>query len=112
MEGITETRWLVLCPDGRHSTIGRHRDPDEEDIARSEAALKAQGLGGWLVLMKGRYYDGRRKPSLMMVRQLGEPTQAWEGAAAAFEAIRQTAVRPGRSETASPKGQKPEGLLP
>lgn len=109
-EGVAETRWLVLSTDGRHSTIGRHRDPDEEDIARSETALKALGLGGWLVLMKGRYYDGRRKPSLMMVRQLGEPTRAWEEATAAFEAIRQAAVRPSRSGAASQKNPKPEKL--
>lgn len=92
--GTTETRWLVLCSDGRHSTLGRHRDPDEEDIGRAEAALKAQGLGGWLALMKGRYYDGQRKPGLMMVRPLGEPAGTWEQAAAAFEALRRAAVRP------------------
>ena len=88
-----ETRWLVLCVDGRHSTIGRDRDPEDDDIGRSETALNAQGLAGWLVLMKGGYYDAKRRPELMMIRPLGEPGQSWETALAAFEANRQRAVR-------------------
>jgi hypothetical protein len=112
MKGTTETRWLVLCVDGRHSTVGRHTDPSEEEIVRFESTLQAQGLSGWLVLMNGRYYDARRRPSLMMVRPLGEPGQVWEEAVAAFEAIRRTAVRPGRGGTGDPKERKPEELWP
>ena len=93
MERVKETRWIVLCSDGRHTTIGRDRDPDEEDISRASAALAAAGLSGWLAVMKGGYYM-RARPELLMVRPLaGEPT-GWEGAASAFEALRQEAIRP------------------
>lgn len=92
MESGCGTRWLVLGSDGRHVTIGRHRDPSDDDIAQSEAALKAQGLAGWLVLMKGGYYDIKQKPELMMIRPLGELGSDWEHAVAAFEVIRQKAV--------------------
>lgn len=92
MERRRETRWLVLGSDGRHVTIGRHRDPSDDDIAQLEAALKAQGLAGWLVLMKGGYHDIKQKPELMMIHPLGEPRSDWGHAVAAFEAIRQKAV--------------------
>jgi hypothetical protein len=88
-----ETRWIVLCTDGRHTTLGRHRDPDEGDITRAGTALAAAGLAGWLAVMKGGYYT-RAQPELLMVRALtGEPA-GWEDAARAFEAIRQEAIHP------------------
>lgn len=94
MEGVTETRWLVLASDGRHVTLGRHRDPEPEEIARAEAGLTANGLAGWLVLMKGGYYDSRNTPELMMVRTLGVPQASWETAVAGFVAHWKIAVRP------------------
>lgn len=94
MESVVETRWLVLCGDGRHTTLGRHRDPDAAEIDCSESQLKAQGLSGWLVLMKGGYYDTKRRPELLMIRPLGHPEETWSSAAAAFEANRQKALRP------------------
>ncbi len=88
-----ETRWIVLSTDGRHTTLGRHRDPDEDDITRAGAALAAAGLAGWLVVMKGGYYRSPR-PELLMVKPLaGEPVD-WEDATQAFEVIRQQAIRP------------------
>lgn len=94
MEHVTETRWIVLTTDGRHSSVGRHTDPTPEQIADVEAQLRASGLSGWLVLMKGAYYAGRR-PGLMMVRPLGEPPrEGWEGAKEAFEATRLAALSP------------------
>ncbi len=105
MEGVTETRWLVLASDGRHVTLGRHRDPEPEEIERAEAGLAANGLGGWLVLMKGAYYD-RKTPELMMVRPLGVPQASWESALAGFLANWKVAVRPNgpdrRGETNHP----------
>ena len=94
MEGITETRWLVLGADGLHVTLGRHRDPEPEEIERAEQVLKAQNLAGWLVVMKGEYYT-RTKPKLIMVRPLGEPEADWDQAGAGFEALWREAVRPG-----------------
>jgi hypothetical protein len=93
VEPVKETRWIVLCTDGRHTTLGRHRDPEEDDITRAGTALAAAGLAGWLVVMKGDYYT-RAQPELLMVRALaGEPAK-WENAVRAFEAIRQGAIRP------------------
>jgi hypothetical protein len=82
-----ETRWIVLGTDGRHVTLGRHSDPTQEELAAVEAGLAAQGLAGWLVLMKGGYYV-QSKPSLMMVRPLAKPVRAFEEAAADFETKR------------------------
>ena len=98
MKSFTGTRWLVLVTDGRHVTLGRHRDPDPEEIANSEKALAEQGLAGWLVLMKGAYYDSRKRPELMMVRPLGEPQGSWEASVASFETHWKLAVRPTPAE--------------
>lgn len=92
MKAESETRWIVLASDGRHVTLGRHTDPTEEEIANTEAALTRAGLGGWLAVMRGRYYDARRQPELLMVRSLGNPVDSWEDASDAFESIRKTAV--------------------
>jgi hypothetical protein len=88
-----ETRWIVLCSDGRHSTIGRHRDPDEEDISRVTAELAAAGLEGWLAVLKGGYYT-RARPELLMVRPLVGQAADWGAAAEAFEARRREAILP------------------
>lgn len=82
-----ETRWIVLGTDGRHVTLGRHTDPTEEEMAAAEASLAAQGMAGWLVLMKGGYYV-QRKPSLMMVRALANPQVPFAQAEATFQALR------------------------
>jgi hypothetical protein len=86
-----ETRWIVLGVDGRHVTLGRHTDPSQEEVAAAEAGLAAQGLSGWLVLMKGGYY-AQGKPSLMMVRALANPARVFEEAASDFEAKRKAAL--------------------
>ena len=87
-----EMIWIVLATDGRHSMLGRHTDPTQEEIERVETSLKATGLGGWLAVMRGVYYS--RKPvELLMVRPLGEPGEAWEVATKAFDAARKLAIR-------------------
>jgi hypothetical protein len=92
MASARETRWIVLCSDGRHTTIGRHRDPDEDELTQVGASLVAAGLAGWLAVVKGGYYTSDR-PELLMVRPLaGDPTN-WDEAVTAFEAHRQTAIR-------------------
>ena len=76
MERVTlEVRWIILGTDGRHVTLGRHTDPLPEDIAQAEASLNAQGLAGWLVVMKGGYYLPQ-EPFLMMIRPLCQPQRA------------------------------------
>ncbi len=86
-----ETRWIVLGTDGRHVTLGRHTDPTQEEVAAAESGLAAQGLAGWLVLMKGGYYV-QGKPSLMMVRPLANPARPFEEAAADFETKRKATL--------------------
>ena len=92
MAGGSEAHSLLLGTGGRHFTIDGHRDPEEDEIRRSEATPKARGLSGWLVLMKGGYFDTKRKPELMMIHPFGEPAEDWKDAVAAFETIRQKAV--------------------
>lgn len=89
-----ERRWIVLGEDGRHVTLGRHRDPSEAEIASAEKALAAQGLHGWLAVAEGDYWAKRRKVSLLMVRPLGTPRTAFDVAAAAFEALRRRVLQP------------------
>ena len=85
-EVVKETRWLVLSTDGRHVTLGRHRDPEPDEILRAENTLKGQSMSGWLVLMTGGYYT-QTQPQLMMVRPLGEPGDTWMPAVLSFMAI-------------------------
>jgi hypothetical protein len=91
VQRATETRWIVLCSDGRHSSLGRHSDPTEEELASVAASLTSAGLSGWLAVMKGAYYT-RARPELLMVRPLAGEPGAWEEAARAFEAIRQGVI--------------------
>lgn len=86
-----ETRWIVLGTDGRHVTLGLHTDPTQEELVAAEAGLAAQGLAGWVALMKGDYY-AERKPSLIMVRALANPARSFEEAASDFEAKRKTII--------------------
>ena len=86
-----ETRWIILGTDGRHVTMGRHSDPSPEEVARAENGLAAQGLAGWLAVMKGSYYT-RRKPSLMMVRPLCDPKVPFAEAVEAFQAARKASL--------------------
>lgn len=34
-----DPRWVLLAEPGEYSTLGRHREPDDEAIAAAEAAL-------------------------------------------------------------------------
>ena len=86
-----ETRWVILGTDGRHVTLGRHSDPSPEEVAAAEAGLAAQGLAGWLAVMKGGYYT-KREPSLMMVRSLGDPQRSFTEAVVAFHAARKATL--------------------
>lgn len=92
-QGVLETRWIILATDGRHVTMGRHTDPSPAEIEQAEAALAAQGMAGWLAVMKGGYYH-QRSPSLVAVRPLCNPQGTFENAAMAFEATRKAAQEP------------------
>jgi hypothetical protein len=83
-EGFTaERRWIVLAPDGRYVTIGRHSDPSDQDISQIETDLSNRGLSGWLAIMDGNPWDGRL-PTLMMVKPIAQPSTAFTEAAERF----------------------------
>ena len=77
-----ERRWIVLGIDGRFVTLGRASDPSEAEILAAEAALRDQGLAGWLAAMEGNPYVGA-VPRLMEVRPLADPAVSFDEASAA-----------------------------
>ena len=83
-----ERRWIVLCTDGRHVTIGRHTDPTDDEVLAAERSLSANGLAGWLAVMAGDYYAQSVQPDLMLVRPLAGPVSTFEDARMAFELAR------------------------
>jgi hypothetical protein len=87
-----ERRWVVLCEDGRHSTLGRYTNPSEGEIVAAERALVAQALSGWLAVAEGDYWSRRANLTLFMVRRLGSPRVAFETAAVNFERLRRRSV--------------------
>jgi hypothetical protein len=84
-----------LDADGRHIALGCHSDPSEADIARVEAELGPQGVGGaWLAVAEGDYWKPRTRMSLLMVRSIGSPDGSWKSAEAAFFKRRQASLQP------------------
>lgn len=81
-ERSRERRWVVVAPDGRYVTLGRHSDPSEEEILAAEKALLSQELSGWLAIMEGNPWVGKA-PELLEVRPLASPTTTFAAAAAA-----------------------------
>lgn len=63
MQQGAEVRWIVLGPDGRHLSLGRHCEPPEDEIRRAEAALRAAGTSGWLALARGGPASARTRRS-------------------------------------------------
>jgi hypothetical protein len=86
-----ETRWIVLGTDGRHVSLARYTAPTQEEVTAAEAGLVAQGVAGWLTLMRGDYFDCC-EPSLIMIRPLANPNRDFEGAVADFEKRRRSAL--------------------
>ncbi len=80
--GTRERRWVVLAEDGRYATLGRHADPSPEDILRTEEAMRAQGIAGWLAVMEGNPHAGPM-PRLMEVRPMLAPMTSFTDARAA-----------------------------
>jgi|SRR5580692_9785800 hypothetical protein len=90
-----EKRWIILTPDGGHVSIGRHTDPSGDEIEAASRKLRQARAGGWLAVMDGTYY-GRRKVTVLMVREIAPASGIWETAVAAFERTRQKAIAPPR----------------
>ena len=89
-----DPRWIVLTEDGRYSTLGRHREPEEADIAQVEETMRSQGLAGWLaILSQSAYASGL--PDVVHVRPLATPTAPFEtGRDRLLESIRNERLAP------------------
>lgn len=72
-----DPRWVLLAENGDCSTVGRHREPEAEDIVRFEATLAAQGLGGWLAVASNSFH-ATAFPEIVMERVLGSPKTSFE----------------------------------
>jgi hypothetical protein len=74
-----DPRWIILLEDGSYSTIGRHRQPDDDDIARADGSLERAGLSGWLaVLSQSEHSLG--VPEVLAVRELRGPAITFDDA--------------------------------
>ena len=78
-----DPRWVLLAETGEYSTLGRHREPDADDIAAAEAALGQVGRAGWVAVMSHSAHE-RTLPELVMVRPLCDPSTSFEVAVEAF----------------------------
>ncbi|MBS1069743.1 hypothetical protein [Gluconobacter cerinus] len=87
-------RWMIIAEDGRHTTLGQHRSPTEEEIVQVTASLSADGLGGWLVLGNGDYYQSRKPFDLEKVRQVSDSRVPWEVAETRFRDLRSRSCSP------------------
>ena len=87
---------MIIAEDGRHATLGQHRSPTEEEISQVTTSLSAHGLGGWLVLGDGDYYQIRKPFDLEKVRQVSKSQVPWE--------VAETRCRDLRSRSDSPAG--------
>lgn len=78
-----DPRWIILLESGEYSIVGRHREPEPDDIARFEAALDRNGRAGWLAVMD-RSEHAPGTPEIVMVRPLRAPSTSFEQAAGEF----------------------------
>jgi hypothetical protein len=78
-----DPRWVLLAETGEYSTLGRHREPDADDIAAAEAALARVGRAGWIAVMSHSVH-AKTSPELVMVRPLCKPSTSFEAAVQAF----------------------------
>lgn len=83
MPTARDPRWVLLAESGEYSILGRHREPDADDIAAAEAALAQAGRAGWLAVMSHSAH-ARTAPELVMVRPLRDPRTPFEDAVQAF----------------------------
>ncbi len=84
MVAARDPRWILLTETGEYSTLGRHREPDETDVAAAEAALARVGQAGWVAVMSDSVHSGAI-PELVMVRPLCGPQSPFDQAVKAFQ---------------------------
>ena len=86
-----ERRYLLVSADGRHTTLGRDVEPDQEALDTAAEGLDSLGMAGWLVLSEGRYYSGETV-TLLPIRCLTATSGDWEATAAEFHRRRTAAT--------------------
>lgn len=86
-----DPRWIILLESGEYSIVGRHREPDPDDISRLEDALERTGQAGWLAVMD-RSEHAVGTPEIVLVRPLRAPTTSFDDALAAFHRRRDGAA--------------------
>lgn len=79
-----ERRYLLVAQDGRHTTLGRATEPDDETLDTAAEGLDSLGLAGWYVLSEGRYYVPEDAISLLPIRRLTSTEGDWDVAAGEF----------------------------
>ncbi len=79
-----DPRWILLVDTGDYSSLSRHREPDAEDIARAEEALRQVSKAGWLAVMSHSAYEATI-PELVMVRPLCDPEISFDEAVQLFQ---------------------------
>jgi hypothetical protein len=87
-----EVRWMILSADGRHSWMGRHTDPSQEEITRAADQLQAQAIQGWLCVLRGDYWDAHDPLEVMEVSNLYSGDAQWLDVLAAFKRRRTEAL--------------------
>ena len=90
MPNARDPRWVLLTETGDLSTLSRHREPDEQDIAKAVAALARLERAGWIAVMSHSLHE-RPPPDLIMVRPLRDPTTPFAEAVAALHDRRKKA---------------------
>ncbi len=90
-DGSSDRRWIILTPDGSSATLGRARDPSDEEIRQAEADMEGRGLSGWLAVQSHSLYV-EPFPTFMSVRHIGVPTGSFEDAVAALRARHEAAA--------------------
>ena len=88
-----ERRWIAIADDGRHLWIGRHRDPDEDELGRVAEAMAMGGLAGWLAIAEGDY-PSRSPLFRLWVRPIDGTKADFDDVKAAFLRLRREAVDP------------------
>ena len=90
-----DPRWILLVDNGDYSSLSRHREPDAEDIAGAEKALRQASRAGWLAIMSHSAYEATI-PELVMVRPICDPEISFSEAVQMFQ-TRLTQVHTGDS---------------
>jgi hypothetical protein len=78
-----DPRWIPLVESGEYSSLSRHREPDADDIAAAEKALRQASQSGWLAVMSHSAYEATI-PEIIMVRPLCDPKTSFDEAVQEF----------------------------